>query len=118
MSDSLIKPAHATPDGTARYRDRHTDLPGHFRRTQNLWLSSIGIGTYLGQPGAQADGDYAAAVKRAVTSGLNVIDTASNYRFQRSERAIGQALAGVFAAQTVARNELVIATKGGYIAFD
>lgn len=46
----------ATPAGTARYRDRFPQLKdaGHFRQTAHapgvdeLWLSSIGIGTYLG----------------------------------------------------------------------
>jgi len=114
MSISL----HATPEGTARYRDRYAALPGHFRRTQGLWLSSIGIGTYLGQPSAQSDADYSAAVKHALTSGLNVIDTASNYRFQRSERAIGTALTELVEAHSIVRDEIVLCTKGGYIPFD
>ncbi|MBI5565573.1 MAG: aldo/keto reductase [Chloroflexi bacterium] len=109
---------HATPVGTARYRDRYPSLPGHFRRAQSLWLSSIGIGTYLGQPTLQSDSDYSAAVKRALTSGINVVDTASNYRFQRSERAIGQALTELLEAWTIARDEIVVCTKGGYIPFD
>jgi aryl-alcohol dehydrogenase-like predicted oxidoreductase len=109
---------HATLDGTARYRERHPAMPGHFRRTQNLWLSSIGIGTYLGPPSAQSDADYSTAIKHALTAGLNVVDTASNYRFQRSERAIGLALAELFEAQSIARDEVVVCTKGGYIPFD
>ncbi len=83
-----------------------------------MWLSSIGIGTYLGQPSAQADASYAAAVKRAIELGCNVIDTAANYRFQRSERSIGAALKSVFKAGIASRDELVIATKGGFIPFD
>jgi aryl-alcohol dehydrogenase-like predicted oxidoreductase len=109
---------HATPDGTARYRDRYPSLPGHFRRAQSLWLSSIGIGTYLGQPTPQSDSDYSTAVKRALTTGINVVDTASNYRFQRSERTIGAALTELLEAQSIARDEVVVCTKGGYIPFD
>ncbi len=109
---------HATPDGTARYRDRYVPLSGHFRRAQSLWLSSIGIGTYLGQPSPQSDADYTAAVKHALTSGINVVDTASNYRFQRSERAIGQALTELLETRSIARDEIVVCTKGGYIPFD
>ena len=81
-------------------------------------MSSIGIGTYLGQPSAQADADYSAAVIRAIELGCNVIDTAANYRHQRSERAIGAALKQVFESGTATRDELVIATKGGFIPFD
>jgi len=108
----------ATEEGTIRFRDRHADLPDHYRRVQSLWVSSIGIGTYLGQPSAQADADYSAAVIRAIELGCNVIDTAANYRHQRSERAIGAALKQVFESGTATRDELVIATKGGFIPFD
>ena len=108
----------ATETGTAHYRDRHVDLPNHFHRAQGLWLSSIGLGTYLGHPTAEVDTDYIAAIKRALTNGINVIDTASNYRFQRSERAVGQAVAELMAANQIQRDEVVLATKGGYIAYD
>lgn len=108
----------ATPDGTAKYRGRFANAAkGHFRRAQDLWLSSIGVGTYLGQPDEQTDQAYTDAVVRAVELGANAIDTAANYRFQRSERSIGVAL-GALAERGFARDELVICTKGGYLPFD
>ena len=84
----------ATLEGTARYRDRFKDqaAENHFRNEQNLWLSSIGLGTYLGVEDDTTDAKYTAAGVRAVELGANVIDTAANYRFQRSERSIGKAL--------------------------
>ncbi len=105
----------ATLEGTARFRERFAgnSAPGHFRLEQDLWLSSIGIGSYLGNPDTETDRRYADAVARAVELGCNVIDTAANYRFQRSERSIGEAL-----KRSVPRDELVICTKGGYVPFD
>ncbi|MBI1750191.1 MAG: hypothetical protein HY234_15520 [Acidobacteria bacterium] len=88
-------PSFATPEGTARFAKR---LPpervaeGHFRERNDLLLSSIGIGTYLGEPNAITDQSYTDAIVAAVSSGVNVIDSAINYRFQRSERSIGAAL--------------------------
>ena len=110
---------HATPEGTARYAERFATraATNHFRRQQGLTLSSIGIGTYLGNPDETTDLSYANAVVRAVTSGVNVIDTAANYRFQRSERSIGRALK-TLANEGFEREELVICTKGGYLPFD
>ena len=110
---------HATPEGTARYAERFATraATNHFRRQQGLTLSSIGIGTYLGNPDETTDLNYANAVVRAVTSGVNVIDTAANYRFQRSERSIGRALK-TLANEGLEREELVICTKGGYLPFD
>ncbi len=113
---------HATIEGTTRYRERlarETIAANHFRLEQNLWLSSLGIGTYLGKPDAETDARYTEAVTRAVELGANVIDTAANYRFQRSERSIGAALQALIAGEgKIARDEIVVCTKGGYIPFD
>src|ERR671933_1254735 len=115
----MTLPGFATTEGTARYRERFrgTAAEGHFRFEQNLWLSSIGTGTYLGDPDEETDRAYADAVARAVELGANVIDTAANYRFQRSERSIAEALRRLDAAG-FARDELVVCTKGGYLPFD
>ena len=110
---------HATPEGTGRFRRRfEAKLPGHFREFQGLWVSSIGIGTYLGEPTAAYDALYCDAVTAAIEGGINVIDSAVNYRHQRSERAIGQALAAVTSSGKVQRDEVIIATKGGFLTFD
>ncbi|MDQ3908709.1 MAG: aldo/keto reductase [Acidobacteriota bacterium] len=113
---------HATAEGTARYRDRligaGAAVPEHFRRAGDLWLSSIGVGTYLGQWDEETDRRYEQAVARAVELGANVIDTAANYRFQRSERSIGAALRRLTECKVVSRDEFVVCTKGGYLPFD
>ena len=66
--------------------------PSHFRDANGLRLSSIGVGTYLGDADDSTDADYTAAIRRAIALGCNVVDTAINYRCQRSERAIGAAI--------------------------
>ncbi|MCM3874677.1 MAG: aldo/keto reductase [Pyrinomonadaceae bacterium] len=110
----------ATLESTIRYRDRFKEQAGenHFRNEQQLWLSSIGIGTYLGNADDATDARYAEAVVRAVELGANVIDTAANYRFQRSERSIGKALTALTNTKGFAREEILICTKGGYLPFD
>src|ERR1044072_9429400 len=115
----MTLPGHATTEGTAAFRERFRDTAaeGHFRFEQGLWLSSVGVGTYLGDADEETDRAYTEAITRAVELGVNVIDTASNYRFQRSERSIGEALRSLTAAG-VKREELVICTKGGYLPFD
>ena len=109
----------ADAEGTARFRERFagTAAGGHFRTEQGLWLSSIGIGTYLGGWDEETDRSYADAVVRAAELGSNVIDTAANYRFQRSERSIGEALRRLTSGD-FAREELLVCTKGGYLPFD
>ena len=112
-------PGSATPEGTDRYRQRFEGkIPQeHFRAMNGLWTSSIGIGTYLGNHDAGTDAQYRDSVVRAVELGCNVVDSAINYRCQRSERSIGAALKEL-AAKGYGRDEVIIATKGGFLPFD
>jgi aryl-alcohol dehydrogenase-like predicted oxidoreductase len=109
---------HATSEGTARYRDRFADRPGHFRQSQGLWLSSIGLGTCPGDATDAVDRAYIKAISRAVELGSNVIDTAISFRHQRSERAIGTALKRLIKQGVIQRDEIVITTQGGSLPFD
>ncbi|HEV2352528.1 MAG TPA: aldo/keto reductase [Terriglobia bacterium] len=115
----MLIPGCATPAGTARFESRFAArLPGHFRNANGLRLSSIGLGTYLGEPTASHDALYHHAIERAVEMGSNVIDSAINYRHQRSERAIGVALADLMRNGQLKRDEIFVATKGGFLTFD
>src|SRR5271165_6552909 len=109
----------ATKEGTTRYAAKFQGVAGdgHFRIAQDLVLSSLGIGTYLGQPNDNTDASYTAAIVAAVQAGINVIDSAINYRPQRSERNIGAALK-VLANKGFSRDEIVVCTKGGYLTPD
>ena len=84
----------ATDDGTLQYAERFAALRdvGFFRKAGDLHVSSIGLGTYLGEPDSQTDDAYTNAVLAAARGGINVFDTAINYRGQASERAIGAAV--------------------------
>jgi len=84
----------------------------------DLYVSSVGLGTYLGNSDAAADKMYLQAVIRAMELGCNVVDTAINYRCQRSERVIGQALSELARRGNIQRNEVVISTKGGFLPYD
>lgn len=112
-----MKEGIATSEGTNRFAGRFGDAAnGHFRDTNGLTLASVGIGTYLGNWDEATDERYAESVAAYVRSGGNVIDTAANYRFQRSERSIGAALKEI--GTEFGREELFISTKGGYLPFD
>src|SRR5215468_10332039 len=109
----------ATKEGTKRYAQRFAAraASGHFREAQRMLLSSLGLGTYLGEPDQKTDEAYAAAVVAAAESGINVFDSAINYRFQRSERSIGAALEQL-AAKGFSREQIALCTKGGYLTPD
>ena len=109
----------ASASATERFRQRFTSChPSHFRPLQDLWASSIGLGTYLGDSDDQTDELYVDAIRTALSRGCNLIDTAINYRCQRSERTIGCVMSSLVAEGTVSRDEIILCTKGGYLPFD
>ncbi|MFL5607282.1 MAG: aldo/keto reductase [Gemmatimonadaceae bacterium] len=112
--------AQATPAGTRRFVERTTGRLPEFHRTlpRNLATSALGLGTYLGDCTDEDDHAYVRTVHAAIHAGVNVFDTAINYRCQRSERAVGLAIVEAIAAGEVRRDEMVVCTKGGYVALD
>ncbi|HEV2490049.1 MAG TPA: aldo/keto reductase [Candidatus Acidoferrales bacterium] len=116
---AVLRPGFATPEGTRRFAARFAGraAPGHFRERRGLAISSIGIGTYLGEPDTATDLAYTDSVVAAVENGVNLLDSAINYRLQRSERSIGAASERLY-AEGFAREELIICTKAGFLTPD
>jgi len=112
-----VNQGFATPEGTARFAARHPGPAscGFYRPFDGLQISSLGLGTYLGNPDDATDIAYRDAVIAAVRGGINFLDTAINYRDQRSERSIGAALAQLFAASDAQRDQIVVATTAGFL---
>ncbi|MEO7367444.1 MAG: aldo/keto reductase [Gemmatimonadaceae bacterium] len=118
---SRIVRGRATAAATGAYASKFTPgLSGDFFRTalDGISVSSIGMGTYLGDCDDAEDSRYVDLLAAGIGEGLNVIDTAINYRCQRSERAAGRALAVSIASRGVMREEVVVCTKAGYVPLD
>jgi aryl-alcohol dehydrogenase-like predicted oxidoreductase len=111
---------HATPEGTKKYAEKFPEFrkAGHYRDFMGLSVSSLGLGTYLGNPNKGDDALYVEAVKTALLSGCNLLDSAINYRCMRSERNIGLAIAELIKDGKLTREEVVVCTKGGFVPFD
>ena len=113
----------ADTEGTKEYVNRavhsHDIVPNHFRQRDGIFLSSIGMGTYLGDPTVQHDELIEKAIYDSVKSGaVNVLDTAINYRYMKSEKCIGRALSRLIDDNVISRNQVFVCTKNGYITND
>ena len=109
----------ATPEGTKNFTVKHDSIPEkNFNIFQDLSLSNVGIGTYLGNPDSDTDNMVKNAVKKSVLAGVNVIDTAINYRAQKAERSVGQAISELVNENKISRDEIFISTKNGYVTND
>ncbi len=105
----------ATRSATWDYREDHDGFARtYFRRFGDCVVSSVGVGTYLGESTDAADDRYREALVSALESGVNAVDTAANYRHGRSERVVGEAVR----AAEVDREAVVVATKGGFVPFE
>ncbi len=116
--ENELIPGRATTAGTRAFADRQHASSDHFSRPDALWLASIGFGTLRGDPGGVDDLLYRSSLADYLEAAGNVVDTALSDRFQTSERAIGQALRRALREQKVAREEIVVVTKGGALTPD
>lgn len=106
----------ASADATAAFAAKHqTGYAADFYGVvQGLTISSLGLGTYLGGADEETDANYARALRAAFAGGINVVDTAVNYRAQASERLLGRVLEELVEAGDLDREQVVVATKGGF----
>ncbi|VXD11720.1 conserved hypothetical protein [Planktothrix serta PCC 8927] len=107
----------ATLAGTQRYRERHQQdcVAAHFREANDWVVSSIGIGTYLGAADSRTDDHVTDAIIESVKNGINLIDTAINYRSMHAEWSVSDALLTLMRDEVISRDEFILCTKGGFI---
>jgi len=108
----------ATSEGTKKFAQNSGVNQANFKEFEKLSLSNVGIGTYLGDPDARTDDLVANAVKQSITSGINVVDTAINYRSQKAERSVGKAISELIKEEKISRDQIFISTKNGYVTND
>jgi len=109
---------HATFEGTREFSKNSGANSENFNEFENLFLSNVGIGTYLGDPDAKTDELVKNAVKQSIQSGVNVVDTAINYRSQKAERSVGKAIAELVKEGKINRNQIFVSSKNGYVTND
>ena len=110
---------YSTPEGTKKFAERQNEsTQKNYKLIQNLTLSNVGIGTYLGNPDTETDYLVQDAVKKSILGGVNVIDSAINYRAQKAERSVGNAIAQLIDNNDISREEIFVSTKNGYVTND
>ena len=127
----------ATVEGTDKFYRRSQNEPedpnainyneslevhhSNFRSPLNsmLKISTLGYGSYTGNPDDMTDYKMYDAIKQCVLSGgINHIDTAPNYRYMKSERTIGKILTTLESKYNIPRTQIFISTKVGYVPED
>ncbi|RXJ68519.1 aldo/keto reductase [Halarcobacter ebronensis] len=110
----------ATLEATLDYAKKFSTYKDFYIKHNNLIFSKLGLGTFNKEPYKEENYlfHYIEGVKEAIKSGINFIDSASNYRYGQSEKEIGIALKELFDENAIKREELIICSKGGFIQLE
>jgi len=111
---------HATAQGTAAYAANMVGLSpsGSLAHgytaggSTGLTVSRLGFGTYRVDT---KDPEHRQAFKQALAAGCNLIDTSTNYMDGDSERLVGAVLSELVKAGQLAREQVVVVSKIGYV---
>ena len=113
---------YATSLGTTNFKDfalKKGIHESHFKHVEGLYLSSLGMGTYLGNLSSRDNMNLESSIYHSIRDRcINVIDTAINYRSMLSEKSIGRAINKLINEEIIHRDEVFICTKNGYFTND
>ncbi len=102
----------ATAEGTARYAARF-DSRGYVALGRSgLTTSRLGFGGYRT---SDRSTEHRAALTQALGSGVNLIDTSTNYMDGGSERMVGGTMRELIEGGALERTEVIVVSKIGYV---
>ena len=105
-------PGAATVEGTSSFANKNQNLHYSLLGKTRWHVSSAGFGCYRVAAGIQT---YFNAMVRAISDGVNLIDTSTNYTDGGSEQLVGHVLAHMVSEERLSREEVVVVSKVGYL---
>lgn len=102
----------ATKESTKNYFLRFPDIKTKMLGKTNFTASVCGFGGYRIH---DENATHHLALEKALTSGINLIDTSANYGDGGSERLIGNVVNKLIKEEKIKRDEIIIVSKAGYI---
>ena len=103
---------YATEEGTSRYASRFGARGYRSFGTTGLTTSALGFGGYRV---TDVVPEHREALARALHSGINLLDTSTNYMDGASERLVGSVLRELIEEGELRRDEVIVVSKIGYV---
>ncbi|MEE4262387.1 MAG: aldo/keto reductase [Desulfobacteraceae bacterium] len=107
----MIK-GYATIDATADYAGSYSPVSYGCLGSTGLKASQAGFGGYRVSSGVS---HHEKALRVAICSGINLIDTSTNYADGGSETLVGQVLEDLTDSGEVQRRQIIVISKVGYL---
>jgi aryl-alcohol dehydrogenase-like predicted oxidoreductase len=105
-------PGKATAIATKAYFLQHPAISTSTIAEREWQISQVGFGSYRVSLDEKT---HEQALRQALQSGINLIDTSSNYGDGGAERLIGRVMAELIDAGEIQREQMVVVSKAGYL---
>jgi aryl-alcohol dehydrogenase-like predicted oxidoreductase len=105
----------ATIPATIHYSSKYPDLKYKKLGKTGFATSACGFGGYRVDNSVE---EHHFALEFALSNGINLIDTSSNYSLGGSEKLIGNVLQKLISENRIILDEIIIVSKAGYIQGD
>ncbi len=102
----------ATVEGTKKYISGYPEIKSKVLGKTGFTVSICGFGGYRIDNGVS---QHKNALELALTSGINLVDTSSNYSDGGSETLVGKVINKLVSENKIDAENIVVVSKGGYI---
>lgn len=102
----------ATVEGTKKYISEYPEIKSKVLGKTGFTVSICGFGGYRIDNGVS---QHKNALELALTSGINLVDTSSNYSDGGSETLVGKVINKLVSENKIDTENIVVVSKGGYI---
>lgn len=106
----MVLEGSASSNFTKSYSEKFKEFKYNSLGNTGLFVSEVGFGGYKIDIRSPLNRD---ALKKAILSGINLIDTCSTFAYGNSEELIGDVVEELVNANMLSRESVVIVTKGG-----
>jgi hypothetical protein len=112
FKENAVIKGFATQEGTSSYAEQNRLLTYGEVAGTGLLASQAGFGCYRVD---QSHPEHEKSLRKALLSGINLIDTSSNYGDGGAERLVGEVLQGLASSGEVGRESVIVVSKVGYL---
>ncbi len=102
----------ASSESTKNFISKYPDIKSKVLGKTGFEVSTCGFGCYRIDDGIP---QHQKALEKALLSGINLIDTSSNYSDGGSEIIVGKVLNKLISENKIERENVVVVSKGGYL---
>jgi aryl-alcohol dehydrogenase-like predicted oxidoreductase len=102
----------ATREGTRSYAEQNSSLAYSELDGTGLLTSQAGFGCYRVD---ETNAEHEKSLRKALLSGINLVDTSSNYGDGGAEKLVGKVLKDIASSGEIVRESIILVSKVGYL---